>query len=739
MKKKINIFLMSVLGLGALTTSCVDLDSDKYFEDRETLETVFRDREKTEQWLARAYSFLRNSNAEVGSKGDTNIPANWNPFCFADDMYYGDRDRNQAYGANGKDAVWANYNAFREALYDESVGQGTWEYCYKGIQQASIFIQNIDQNDELRRIEGEKSISDYKGQARFVRAYYYWLLLRKYGPVPIMPVEGTDYSKSYDELAIPRSSYEEVAQFIGDEMVQAAKEIYEYLGTGKRDENNSARPTVGACLATRAIVFMYAASPLANGQLANGKHSEVKAANGNKIVTDDIAKAMKNFDGKQLLSLTYDESKWARAAAACKDVMDLGMYELYHETAHNATETQHGTVPVYQDGDFSEHPWPDGYADIDPRASYANCFNGTVTPSTNPEFIFGRVNNCTDIHQYGVEALVLHAMSNSMNGWNTHGLTQKMVDNYYMKDGSDVPGMFSEWNNGEVPGYENRGNHQDRVTGWTVRSEIRGSLYPEIQVGNSKNLGENISKQYVGREPRFYASVGYNGCIWEMWSRPTGERNKQQFYYRLSANGYQPGSFQWLRTGIGVKKFYHPDDYTTAANYNNIRSKPEMAIRYADILLYYAEALNELTSSYTIDSWNGSTKYTISRNIDEMKKGIRPVRCRAGVPDYTDDVYANAEAFREKVKRERMIELMGEGKRYFDLRRWMDAPIEEACPVYGLDVLQTEANRDAFMKPVKAFAISAVFADKMYFWPISHTELKRNKNLTQNPGWTYND
>lgn len=248
---------MSVLGMGALTTSCVDLDSDKYFEDRETLETVFSDYTKTEQWLARAYSYLQFGNVEVGSKGGTGsggTTADWNPFCFADDMYYGDRDNALAFGGNGKDASWANYNGFREGKYNEEVGQATWERCYKGINQATIFIHNIDKNDELRRVNGETAISDYRGQARFIRAYYYWLLLRKYGPVPIMPDEGIDYEKSYDELAIPRSTYEEVAQFIGDEMVKAAKEIYAHIGLQKRDESNVARPTVGSCLATRAIV-----------------------------------------------------------------------------------------------------------------------------------------------------------------------------------------------------------------------------------------------------------------------------------------------------------------------------------------------------------------------------------------------------------------------------------------------------------------------------------------------------
>ena len=59
------------------------------------------------------------------------------------------------------------------------------------------------------------------------------------------------------------------------------------------------------------------------------------------------------------------------------------------------------------------------------------------------------------------------------------------------------------------------------------------------------------------------------------------------------------------------------------------------------------------------------------------------VRMRAGVPDFSDEVYASKDKFRIYLKRERMIELMGEGKRYYDLRRWKDAPIEESLPVYG--------------------------------------------------------
>ena len=716
------VFILSAFVAGAFMTSCLDLDSDKYFVDRKTEEFVFTDKTQSEQWLAHAYSFLTGCNFEVCSKGGTGgTGGDWNPFCFADDIYYGDRDN--SYGDH-KDADYASYNSFREGNYTEEVGYNAWVKCYKGIYQASIFIHKIDQlvgHDDMT----EEAVTDMRGQARFVRAYYYWLLLRKFGPVPIMPDEGADYTKSYDDLAVPRSTYDEVAQYISDEMLKAADEIQYY----KRDANNIGRPTKGSCLATRAIVFVYAASPLANGQLANGQHPQG--------VTDDAARSLKNFDGTPLLGLTYDESKWARAAAACRDVMELGVYDLYHvQASASASDGYPATVPPYDDGNFSTKDWPEGYANIDPMQSYRQLFDGDVTPPENPELIFSRVSNMNiNDNDNGIGALVLHEMPTLRGGWNTHGMTQKMVDTYYMKDGSDVDGMYREW----AP---EKGNDRPRATGWTTRTEVRQGKYPELAVRQSPTDGIDVSLQYVGREPRFYASVAYSGSVWEGLGNNTNtsQRWYQCFYYRGSGNGYV-NNFNYPRTGIGIKKWYHPYDYSesTSNGYAHFRSKFETAIRYADILLMYAEALNELTGSYQIASWDGSKTYTVSRDIQEIKRGTNPVRIRAGLPDFSDAEYADRDLLRAKIKRERMIELMGEGKRYFDLRRWMDAPIEENALIYGLNVFQTKVFKDDFMQVIPTFNLSSVFSDKMYFWPISHTELKRNKNLVQNPGWTYND
>ena len=686
--KKIIIHLCLAVGLGTAFTGCSDfLDSDYLFDKKISIEKVFADKNYTNEWLAYAYEFLNNNEMQQVCSKKTIA------FNFADDMYYGDSD----------------YSGWRCGTYTETgnkINLNIWENAYKAIRQVSIFLNNVDMNKEL----SEADIIDMKGQEHFLRAYFYWILVRTFGPVPIVPDETLDYTKEYDEISLLRNSYDECVDYIVGECVKAATMLQD-----RRDLQEIVRPTRGAALALRSRVLLYAASPLFNGK-----------------APQEVITALVDKNGRQLLPSTYDESKWAKAAAAAKDVMELKRYQLYvsYKRDYSSLAYPATITPPDDNGTFHLNEWPNGWENIDPFDSYRSLFDGTVSIYNNPELIFSRGKNQGS---EDIEVMVIHQLPRSQGGgYNCHGMTQKQCDAYYMNDGSDCPGMNKNYAGQDGYTDPRRYDADDYLTDIVQASELNN--YPEL---GSKGAG--VCKQYAQREPRFYASVGYNGSVWHMLNadpEQKEEKDVQIFYYRDEQDGYKPGTY-WLNTGIGVKKYVNPydiSDVDKSYDQSRIVAKAAPDIRYAEILLNYAEALNELTTSYEMPSWDGTKVYSIARTEEELKKGIQPVRIRAGLPDY--DVYGDPDKFRIKLKRERQIEFFAEGHRYWDLRRWCDAPIEESLPVYGCNIYATKSSAAAFHTPVETPSLKSSFSTKMWFYPIHYYIMKRNVLMTQNPGWT---
>ena len=655
--KKILLYIFLPIVAGGMFSSCSDyLDVDKYFYDQLSIDSAFSKRKYVDGWLSNAFEPIQYITEGEGMR-------RW----MSDDIVK----------YEGRDYQNGNYSA--------STNNGDSENlllkAYEAVRKASTFIDNVDRCGELTQVEK----ADMKGQMRFIRAYAYWSLIRHFGPVPLIPEHGLDVSLSYEELSLPRASLDEIVEFIDQDLVIAARSL-----PMTRTVNNMGRPTRGAALALRARILLWVASPLMNG---------------NKDLFN-----VKDNHGRQLVPQEYDESKWAKAAAAAKEVMDLGLYELY--TIEPDPDTPEYERPPYN-AKYSDKNFPDGWANVDPYLSYKSIFDGTIIGSKNPELIFTRTSRGNE----QINHWVSNCMPRTLSGSNLIGVSQKQIDAYYMDNGQTV--------------------QEAKATGYYKEDGFTTSSNP-LNPGGAPFLPANVSWQYAHREPRFYASIAYCGSIWACASANEAQyRNKQIFYYRDLNDGKQGFKEDCPLTGIGFKKFVNDEDAFTQGGYR--MDKTENTIRYAEMLLIYAEALNELTpgQSYTVEKYNGETM-TVQRDVNEIRSAMKPIRMRAGVPDFDDVVYENQELFRTALKRERQIELVGENCfRYYDLRRWKDALLEENQPLMGcnINISDDETRIQEFYRPTVVASMPKVFTQRMYLWPFPDKELKRNVNLTQNPGW----
>ena len=561
-----------------------------------------------------------------------------------------------------------------------------WKQMYQVIRQCNTILARMNECVDCT-IEANNRIRAY---TRFFRAYAYYNLLMNHGPVILLGDEVVSNNEDMAYYDRPRNLYDECVNYICDEFENAAL----HLPTRIYAIDEFGRPTRGAALGLVARLRLQHASDLYNG----GRSA--------RIYFGSWVRA----DGQHYIQQNYDPRRWAVAAAAAKRVIDLRddgglrMYALHTVIADNETPE----LPADLDDTKYYEDWDDngngGAAAIDPYLSYLNMFNGETVMTVNREFVWARASSV-------MATYTRHSFPASYSGYNGMAVTQKVVDAYEMIDGTPITtsdlysesGFTTSWNNSVFSGYR---------------------------------LPAGVSNMYVNREARFYASIGFSGALWTMHS-VTENSNRDQIvqYYSDSPNGRDgaPNPNDHPATGYVIRKFIHPIDAWQGTG-NRVLGKPYPIIRYAEILLAYAEALNQLgDNSFDIDV-NGDL-INFRRNTEEIRWAYNQVRYRAGLPGLTNAELANAETVMNKIKRERMVEFLYENHRYFDVRRWGDYEESEGTPIMGMN---TSATRDAYYQrvvPASARIARRVFDRKMIFVPIPHDEVRRLPQLDQNPGW----
>jgi hypothetical protein len=270
-----------------------------------------------------------------------------------------------------------------------------------------------------------------------------------------------------------------------------------------------------------------------------------------------------------------------------------------------------------------------------------------------------------------------------------------------------------------VPNLRTWGEHIDFVP---ISAGARGNnmaptqeLVDSYVMTNGKRIddptsGYDENNPYEDRDPRLAATIVYHGSVWQ---NPAG--STQTIYIEpgtdpdnAAKNEYKP-SGQGTATGYYWRKYYDP---TAVSGFNSGLNL--ILIRYADVLLMYAEAKDAL-GEMTEDVWNQS---------------IRPIRERAGFTDAAALSFPASEDLTEIIRNERRAEFALEGLRIDDIRRWEIADEVLNGWAHGAKYEDPSVDNGYIRAQLRNFD-----ATKHYLWPIPAAEMGKNPNLSQNPNY----
>ncbi len=416
--------------------------------------------------------------------------------------------------------------ALGTALNTNSLFSSFWSTSYSAIGRANTFLDHID--DASFDEDLQKRM---KGEALFLRALYYSYLTNFFGDC-VLILE----APSAEQETWPRTDKNTVVNQIIEDLDNAAS----LLPTSYSSSSDLGRVTKGAALTLKARTLLY-------------------------------------------------NEKWDEAAEAAKEVIDLGVYDLF----------------------------PD--------------YRGFYLPDNenNEEVIF-------DIQYKSPDFLTRRDyVSLNLNRW---APLKSLVDAYQMIDGKSI---------------------------------TESELYDE-------------NNPYENRDPRLLQTIACVGY---------------QF------NGITMNTSYLYESGFGLKKVTVYTDNETQTVLDNNSDLNYIAMRYAEVLLIYAEALNE----------------SLSEPNSEVYWAINKIRGRKTVEMPEIEEGLSQEEMRGAIRLERRIELAGEGFYYIDIRRWKTIEELNNGPVYNYlgEVIETRSFNP----------------DRDYLFAIPPTEIDENPNLTQNPGW----
>ena len=227
--------------------------------------------------------------------------------------------------------------------------------------------------------------------------------------------------------------------------------------------------------------------------------------------------------------------------------------------------------------------------------------------------------------------------------------------------------------------------------------------------------GSMANDPYVGREPRFYASIIYKGATW---------KEKKIYTYVDAENGFaayrdnmNPGEKQTV-TGYFIRKYLQENN----ADFDDKGSDQFwIEMRYAEVLLNLAEALAE---------------QDYSKNQDDALEALNEVRERVNLPKRTTEEAPDKDSFMKLLRKERICELAFEGFRYWDLRRWrLAGEVIDGKQAHGTKITKKDDNTYTYEQVSCDDNINRFFPERYYLLPIPVDELQNNPLCENNAPW----
>ena len=481
-----------------------------------------------------------------------------------------------------------------------------WESRYRGIRKCNITINTLEAEnaDKLRPADLSVELfqtrkTNFISEARFLRAYFYWELFLRYGPVPMVTTEldpNGDLMTGYTE----RPDLKTFMDFLFKEVKECEAGLKTYAETS--DETYAGEVNQPTARALYVRMMLYMASP--------------------------------RFSAQSGIT-------WQQAADAAKDFLAD-----YGDNYRLETRTNGGV------------------------AAYNNAWLLNSYADKNPEVIFFR--NDVAIGWSGIST------DTPVGEGGQGGLcpSQNLVDMYDMEDGS---APFTQYDATGAPVYVNGKPSVNAESGYT-----------------DQNMWKN-------RDPRLAASVLYQGSEW----------NGRAINVIYGQSDNPIGNQNVTPTGYYVRK-YIPETILSS-NHSGTAKRLWRIFTYSEILLSYAEALNE--ADYA------GNKSLVCNLLDQIRhRGgiIGNVANRADLNSQT--------AMRNFIHKERTIELAFEEHRWWDVRRWNVAGDALGRDIYGVNV----AADGTITRKV---AQQRKWQDKFYLYPIPEAEVWKIGQDFQNEGW----